>query len=582
MKKNFKLPGRKEIFEKTIRDIISRKRVNIFFYFLLLALYFTANHFTRTTVHSTDVFILNDVPIPYLSITGIFSSLANTCIIMIVVLFGTLGFITSLIILTCQLCHICILVIVYHAYTSTAGIFTDLFAIVAVFFLYLNNFQIEKYQKKLREQAVTDSLTGLPNRLACTELLKTLVKSNEKFILAMIDLNNFKSINDTMGHNTGNEVLKEIATRWKYAADSGLSGTRDFITRQGGDEFTLIIRDYKTDDDVLRSIKYYESILEKKIILKNHDFFATASFGYAEYPFDSDDCDTLFSYADMAMYNIKRANSSAHVLRFSPSLIKNGEHSIEIERKIRSALTEKTLYFNLQPQFDMSHKLRGFEALARMKDSEGNVIVPGEFIPIAESVGLIDKIDSYVFKNATEFFGSLIEKTGLDAILSINCSVRHLIKDDFIDEVRTVLKKSGVPPAQLEIEITESIMIDSEGPAIENINQLKKMGIRIAIDDFGTGYSSLSYLNRIPADVLKVDKSFIDKMNSSESSKQYVATIISIGHIMNFDVISEGVEDESQLNTLHEIGCDMIQGFIWGQPMSPEEAEKLVHQMMIT
>ena len=446
----------------------------------------------------------------------------------------------------------------------------------------MNNFQIEKYQKKLREQAVTDSLTGLPNRLACTELLKTLVKSNEKFILAMIDLNNFKSINDTMGHNTGNEVLKEIATRWKYAADSGLSGTRDFITRQGGDEFTLIIRDYKTDDDVLRSIKYYESILEKKIILKDHDFFATASFGYAEYPFDSDDCDTLFSYADMAMYNIKRANSSAHVLRFSPSLIKNGEHSIEIERKIRSALTEKTLYFNLQPQFDMSHKLRGFEALARMKDSEGNVIVPGEFIPIAESVGLIDKIDSYVFKNATEFFGSLIEKTGLDAILSINCSVRHLIKEDFIDEVRTVLKKSGVPPTQLEIEITESIMIDSEGPAIENINQLKKMGIRIAIDDFGTGYSSLSYLNRIPADLLKVDKSFIDKMNSSESSKQYVATIISIGHIMNFDVISEGVEDESQLNTLHEIGCDMIQGFIWGQPMSPEEAEKLVHQMMIT
>ena len=125
-------------------------------------------------------------------------------------------------------------------------------------------------------------------------------------------------------------------------------------------------------------------------------------------------------------------------------------------------------------------------------------------------------------------------------------------------------------------------MIDSEGPAIENINQLKKMGIRIAIDDFGTGYSSLSYLNRIPADLLKVDKSFIDKMNSSESSKQYVATIISIGHIMNFDVISEGVEDESQLNTLHEIGCDMIQGFIWGQPMSPEEAEKLVHQMMIS
>ena len=581
MLKKFRLPGRNELIEKTLNNIISKKRAHIIFYFLLLILFEVANYFLKATVTSTEVFMLGKIPVPIATLPGVFSSLANICLILLVVLFDALGFVTTFVILLYQIIKLLIIIFVYHQGSSLAGIFTDTFTLFAVIIMFLNNRQINIIQRKLREQAVTDSLTGLPNRLACNELIKTLVKKDEKFALAMIDLNNFKSINDTLGHNAGNEVLKEIATRWKFAADSGLSGTHDFITRQGGDEFTLIIRDYKTDDDIYKSIKYYESVLEKRILLKNRDFFASASFGYAEYPADSDNTDTLFGYADMAMYEIKRTNSSAHILRFTPDLIEDSEHNIEIERKIRVALDEDTIYFDLQPQFDMNHKLRGFETLARMKDSEGNIIPPGEFIPVAEAVGLIDKIDGRVFKKSADFFGELIKKTGLDAILSVNVSVRHLIKDDYIDEVRTVLKKAGVPAKQLELEITESIMVDSEGPAIETIKELKKMGIRIAIDDFGTGYSSLSYLNRVPADLLKIDKSFIDKMNSSDSSKQYVASIISIGHIMNFDVISEGVEGDDQLETLRSIGCDLIQGFIWGQPMSPQEAEKLVHQMML-
>ena len=581
MLKKFRLPGRNELIEKTLNNIISKKRAHIIFYFLLLILFEVANYFLKATVTSTEVFMLGKIPVPIATLPGVFSSLANICLILLVVLFDALGFVTTFVILLYQIIKLLIIIFVYHQGSSLAGIFTDTFTLFAVIIMFLNNRQINIIQRKLREQAVTDSLTGLPNRLACNELIKTLVKKDEKFALAMIDLNNFKSINDTLGHNAGNEVLKEIATRWKFAADSGLSGTHDFITRQGGDEFTLIIRDYKTDDDIYKSIKYYESVLEKRILLKNRDFFASASFGYAEYPADSDNTDTLFGYADMAMYEIKRTNSSAHILRFTPDLIEDSEHNIEIERKIRVALDEDTIYFDLQPQFDMNHKLRGFETLARMKDSEGNIIPPGEFIPVAEAVGLIDKIDGRVFNKSADLFGELIKKTGLDAILSVNVSVRHLIKDDYIDEVHTVLKKAGVPAKQLELEITESIMVDSEGPAIETINELKKMGIRIAIDDFGTGYSSLSYLNRVPADLLKIDKSFIDKMNSSDSSKQYVASIISIGHIMNFDVISEGVEGDDQLETLRSIGCDLIQGFIWGQPMSPQEAEKLVHQMML-
>ena len=211
-----------------------------------------------------------------------------------------------------------------------------------------------------------------------------------------------------------------------------------------------------------------------------------------------------------------------------------------------------------------------------MKSVSGNNLPPSEFIPVAEKVGLIDKVDSSVFRKAAMFFGELIKNTGTDVMLSVNVSVRHLMKNDFLEEVSEILRMSGVPAEQLEIEITESIMIDSAEKALLCINDIKSMGIKIAIDDFGTGYSSLSYLNKFPADLLKVDKSFIDKMNSSESSKKYVAAIISIGHIMNFGVISEGVEDQEQLDTLSSIGCDYIQGYIWGKPLPPEEAKQLV------
>lgn len=224
--------------------------------------------------------------------------------------------------------------------------------------------------------------------------------------------------------------------------------------------------------------------------------------------------------------------------------------------------------------------MRGFEALARIKDSDGNFVSPGEFIPVAEKVGLIDKVDGMVFKKAAAFFSSLVKKSGLDLTLSLNASARHIMKNGFVDEIRELLENSSISPDQLEIEITESILIDSADKALQCINELRDMGVKLAIDDFGTGYSSLSYLNKIPANLLKIDKSFIDKINANESSKQYVAAIISIGHIMGLDVISEGVEDDEQIEALRSIGCDYVQGYVWGRPMMAEDAEKLVMGMI--
>lgn len=432
-----------------------------------------------------------------------------------------------------------------------------------------------KMMEHLKKISYTDQLTGIPNRLACTELIGDLIRHKERFAVVSVDINGFKSINDTMGFDTGNRVLEEIAARWKTIADAGLTGTKDHIARMGGDEFALVICDHRSDEELLRTIGQYESALGSRMTIDNCDFYITASFGYAAFPEDAKTIDNIITYANASMREVKQLNSSNHIMRFTPELIK-AERTLEIEAKLIKALEENTIYYQLQPQFDMSHRLRGFEVLARMKDSDGNVISPGEFIPVAEKVGLVDKVDSAVFRNAAMFIGDLIRRTGTDITLSVNMSVRHLMKNDFIDEVRDILGTSGIPAHQLEIEITESIMMDSAEKALRSIVEIHRMGVKIAIDDFGTGYSSLSYLNKIPANLLKIDKSFIDKMNTSDSSKQYVAAIISIGHIMGFDVISEGVETADQLKTLGEINCDLIQGFIWGRPLPKEEAEKLI------
>ena len=429
-----------------------------------------------------------------------------------------------------------------------------------------------KVLKRLKHMSYTDTLTEIPNRFACNEYIADLISKGEKFTAVSIDINNFKSINDTLGFDAGNKVLIETARRWNQVLKS--SDADVHISRIGGDEFFLVIKGCETDDELKKVVMDYDKALADSMTIDGYDLYVSASFGYARFPEDAANTDTLISRANAAMTEIQRVNSSEHILRYTDEISKD-DRVLEIENKIRAALDNDKIYFNLQPQFDMDHKLRGFEALARMKDCKGNPLSPAEFIPVAEKVGLIDRVDGMVFKKSAMFVGDLMRRTGKDLTLSINASVRHLMKNDFVDELRELISTSGIPADKLEVEITESIMVDS-AKAVKRIEEIKDLGVQIAIDDFGTGYSSLSYLHKFRANLLKVDKSFIDKMNTSDSSRQYVAAIISIGHIMGFEVISEGVEEPEQLETLKDIGCDYIQGFIWGKPLSPEDAEKLV------
>ena len=466
-------------------------------------------------------------------------------------------------------------VFVRQHYRNIPGFFNCLMVITAITVIFLSNRKIVKYQNTLREQAVTDNLTGLPNRFACSELMSELLRHNERFALVSIDLNDFKSINDTMGHDTGDQVLKEIAKRWKDLANSNKTGTTDFVARITGDEYMLILSGYESEDQIEKTIAIYRSNLEKKITIDDCDYYMTACFGYALCPEDSDVLDNLFTFSDAALHEIKKKGTGSRIMRFVPEVF-NNEKALEIERKIRSALNEDKIFYHLQPQFDLNHKLRGFEALARMKDDNGNYISPVEFIPVAEKTGLVDRIDLCVFEHAVQFIKNAAKESGEELLLSANVSVRHLMKNNFIEDIKRVLTKHNVPPSMIEIEITESIMIDSAEQALQRIDELKQMGMKVAIDDFGTGYSSLSYLTNFPSDLLKIDKSFIDKMNLNESSRQYVAMIINIGHTLDLKVISEGVESPDQVEVLRDIGCDYIQGYVWGRPMPPEEAYELV------
>ena len=560
--------------DQALYNLTRRFAVPKSFYILLVLLYFVSNATLASISRNPDSVMILGMNAPISAFTGACASLGNILIILLVVLFGKLGFITSLILLIFQYPLIIMNILRNNSVTSIPGLFSNAFTILAVIIIYTNNRKIRKYQERVRDQAVTDALTGIPNRFACTEVMNDLVRRGSKFAVVSIDLDNFKIINDTMGNRVGDDVLREVAKRWKDLADSGKAGTIDFVARLGGDEFSLIIRGYGSEDSIVNTIKVYESTLKEKLTVDDYDYYLTACFGYAEFPTDNASEVTLFSCADAALHEIKSRGRSNHILHFTPDLL-NKERDLEMERKIRAALENDTVFFNLQPQFDMNHKLRGFEALARMKDSDGKVVSPGEFIPIAEKIGVVDQIDLQVFKKAATFFAGAIRKSGADITLSINISVKHLMKNNFIEEIREIIDYSGIPVKNLEIEITESIMIDSER-ALQCIDEIKKMGIMVAIDDFGTGYSSLSYLNKIPANLLKIDKSFIDEMNSSDSSRQYVASIIQIGHILGLEVISEGVESEDQLEVLNKIECDFIQGFIWGRPLASDDAEKLI------
>ena len=474
--------------DRTLRDITIGNKVPWSAFVLLLLMYIIPSFFTRYVATNPGVINVTLVggvvrSVPFSSFAGVLTAIANLALMFLVILFKKSGYITTVVILVAYQLPSMVIQFVKAGNTNVvAGLFTNLFTLVAVTVIYFMNKKNMRYQQRITSQAITDRLTDLPNRFAVSELIEKLIRDQERFTFLSIDINNFKTINDTMGHDFGDNVLIEIANRWRDLAESDKTETKDFVARLGGDEFALIIRGYNDVGQIKRSVHKYKDELERVITIEECDYFMTANFGFAEYPTDAMTSNAIISGANAAMHAAGKKGEN-NILRYDPDALKD-VRSMEVERIIRRALENNTITFNLQPQYDISHRLRGFEALARLKDEDGTMISPGEFIPVAEKTGLVDRIDSRVFELAVEFVSRVMNETLSNITMCVNVSVRHLMKNNFIEEVRNMLEKYGVPAHFIEIEITESIMIDSTDKARNTISELKAMGIKIAIDDF--------------------------------------------------------------------------------------------------
>lgn len=428
---------------------------------------------------------------------------------------------------------------------------------------------LSKYLKQLSENASTidnliylDSLTGLLNKRGFMKELYVKSNQGKEFYLAMIDLNDFRRISDITNHSEGDRILKNIAQSW-------LKIPMDFtVSYFGGGTFALVseCKKYYIDNiisEMFNSIKFIDS---------EYNVLITLAVGISHYTQDTSDIDQLVTYADTAMIKSKEAgkNKVTYFDYDSYNLIKN---RYNIERNVRDALVKNKFEILYQPQFSLlEHTVVGFESLLRLRDSNGNFINTQDFINIAENSGLIYEIDLWVIKNVLMQTSEYVkERPEVD--ISVNVSGKHITTPGFIDYIVRCLELANFNPNNLKIEITESSYIKDFEDAIKAIDKLKNIGVKIALDDFGTGYSSLSYLTRLPSDLLKIDKSFIDGIELDQSKCNFVDIIIKLGHIMNNKVIAEGVENTEQLTILSVLGCDYIQGYVWGKPMSFEEVK---------
>jgi diguanylate cyclase (GGDEF)-like protein/PAS domain S-box-containing protein len=435
--------------------------------------------------------------------------------------------------------------------------------------------ETKRFQGELMHMAHHDALTGLPNRTLFFDRLRQALykkeRSGKMLAVVYLDLDQFKFINDTLGHHTGDLLLKDVANRLQ-----GVIRKADTVSRLGGDEFTIIIDDIATHADLVLVAGKILHVFATPFSLEKHEIFVTASIGVTIYPNDGDTAEKLMKNADTAMYHAKERGRNNYQF-FSEEMNIRVSERLLMETGLRNALTRNEFLLHYQPRVNTaSGRIVGVEALIRWQHPERGIISPDAFIPLAEETGLIVPIGEWVLRTACSQTRAWRD-AGLKSMkVSVNISFRQFTHDNLPATIRGILQETGLEPSCLELEITESlIMIDPER-AIILLNELKEMGISIAIDDFGTGYSSLSHLKRLPADILKVDKSFIRGICENKSDETLIATIINMGHNLGLSLVAEGVESEDQLLFLQNSNCQEVQGYYFSKPLSAESLQTLM------
>jgi len=422
-----------------------------------------------------------------------------------------------------------------------------------------------------------DALTLLPNRTLFNDRLTQGIEQSKRnsttLALLFIDLDHFKSINDSLGHSVGDEVLKIAANRIKK-----IIRKEDTLARIGGDEFTVILQDISQSYDAMLLGQKIIKELENVILIDENRLYVSASIGVSFFPNDADNRDNLTKYADTAMYKAKD-EGRGNVQFYSKYMTQKACDRVTLESNLREAIKNEEFVVYFQPQVDAKeNKLIGMEALIRWVTAEGKIISPDNFIPLAEVTNLIVDIDRIMMKKAMKQFASWYKKGLNPGKLSMNLSVRHLEVKDFITNFKKLIESNKCKKEYLELEITESGVMKNPEKSIKILNEISNLGISLAIDDFGTGYSSLSYLKKFPINKLKIDKSFISKIPFDEEDMAISKAVIALASSLNISVIAEGVETKEQRKFLLENGCTMIQGYYYSKPIPSNEMEIILNR----
>jgi diguanylate cyclase (GGDEF)-like protein/PAS domain S-box-containing protein len=432
----------------------------------------------------------------------------------------------------------------------------------------------DRLTERLSEQVRLDPLTGLLNRVYLSEHIQSTLsrarRTNTGLAVLFIDLDRFKPINDTLGHTIGDEVLKQVAARLRAAAPS-----EECAGRMGGDEFTLMLPGISSREEIASVAEKLLASLRAPYIVDDFEFFLTASIGISVFPGDGGEAKELLQKADAAMYRAKSLGKNDYHF-FGPDLALRTMRKLELENQLRRALDKGELQLCFQPVRRVDGALDGLEALLAWENPKFGKIGAGRFIPIAEESGMIVSIGAWVLNEAC-LQNARWQKQGRGATrVSINVSSLQFARPDFYDTVAAALTNSGLPPQCLELELTESMIMRDVEEAVRRMWQVRRLGVSMSIDDFGTGYSSLSYLRRLPVDSLKIDRSFVAEVTSSGSSLPLIQTIIVLAHNMGLMVVAEGVETREQLNVLRSLGCDKVQGHLFGEPMPVAAVDNLL------